>query len=139
LTDEDVIYCHEKRDALVLLDHVIPNVSPAPIDSNVLETQHVHLCGFAKLEQDREHFFVAGQVKSVGLSDFNITCQSIPGLSGGAVVCDGSGGVIGYCGGARGGSDASPFGVYAFRADFILVALLERKEAEKAEEVMGEF
>jgi len=60
-----------------------------------------------------------------------ITCLSIPGLSGGAVVCDGTGGVIAYSGGAQTGKDLSPFGAYAYKIDYIEVLQEGIEEVEK--------
>jgi len=67
-------------------------------------------------------------------TSFNISCPSIPGLSGSAVVCDGSGGVIGYCGGAQSGSDDSPFGAYGFQTSLILHALRRQVEENLMDE-----
>jgi len=116
---EDIILCDGPGDALVLFDQKFPGSTSAPVYAEISRSQSVHLFGFAPLGNHR-WFCVAGEVQSIDVGTFLITCPSVPGLSGGAVVCDGTGGVIGYCGGGQGGSDGSFFGAYAFRIDMVM-------------------
>jgi hypothetical protein len=100
----------------------IEGSEPAPISPLLTFNQKVHLCGFAKINSTT-FFCVPGEVQSVEVSHFSISCGSVPGLSGGAVVCDSTGGVIGYCGGAQTGEDHSFFGAYAFPTSHIMTML----------------
>lgn len=119
LAENDITIAVGGRDALVIFDMPIDGSEPAPISPILSFNQKVHLCGFAKIDH-YTFFCVPGEVQSVEVDNFSISCGSIPGLSGGAVVCDSTGGVIGYCGGAQTGADNSFFGAYAFPTSFIL-------------------
>jgi hypothetical protein len=99
----------------------IDGSEPAPISPFLAYNQKVHLCGYAKIDSTT-FFCVPGEVQSVEVSHFSISCGSVPGLSGGAVVCDSTGGVIGYCGGAQTGADQSFF-AYAFPTSHIITLL----------------
>jgi len=126
----DIKLCDGNMDALVLFDKEIPNTLAAPVFGEITRSQRVHLFGFAHLGK-HEWFSVPGEVHSVSDGNVLITCLSVPGLSGGAVVCDGTGGVIAYSGGAQSGNDESPFGAYAYRMDLIQF-LQARKDTEPA-------
>jgi len=127
LADDDIVYCNELQDALVLFDTNFGlGLQPANVSlQGILITQHVHLCGFSTVTgADSGYNVVPGEVTGVELGKFSISCSSVPGLSGSAVVCDGTGAVIGYCGGALvAKSDKSPFGAYAFPASVVLLGL----------------
>jgi len=125
----DVLFCDGEMDALVLFDFKeLPSTNAAPVFGEIVRTQHVHLFGFAPLNPFKT-FSVFGEVHSIQDGNILITCLSVPGLSGGAVVCDGTGGVIAYSAGAMTGSDKSTFGAYAFKLELLLAKLKTYKQA----------
>lgn len=126
---DDIIKCDGEADALVLFDQEFDHLNSAPVCHEIMRSQAVHLFGFATLG-DHCGFVVPGEVQSVGADNILISCPTIPGLSGGAVVCDGSGGVLGYAGGAQLVSDKSFFGAYAFRLEPIAHDLKKAKEMD---------
>lgn len=129
-TKEDIVFCDGSADVLVLFDRNFKGVGIAPVSAKIYEMMPVHLFGFAP-HLNYFSFAVPGEVMSVGVGSFLLSNQSIPGLSGCAVVCDESGGFIGYCGGATTANDGSPFGSYAFPLSYVYQNV-RRVDAEKS-------
>jgi len=129
-TKEDIVFCDGNADVLVLFDRNFKGVGIAPVSAKIYEMMPVHLFGFAS-HLNYFCFSVPGEVMSIGMGSFLLSNQSIPGLSGCAVVCDESGGVIGYCGGATTAKDGSPFGSFAFPLSYVYQNVL-RVDAEKS-------
>jgi len=133
---DDIKLCDGELDALVLFDKEdkdVPNTIAAPVGNEIVRSQRVHLLGYAKIGA-HEWFCVPGEVHSVTKGSVLITCLSVPGLSGGAVVCDGTFKVIAYSGGAEEGSDQSPFGAYAYRLDYIELKTESKQKSQSSEE-----
>lgn len=127
LAGEDFIVASGIYDGAILFDKALPGLSPAPISTVPVEiSQHVHLCGFA----DGKSFVVGGTVLHSSETEgiFHLSCPTLPGL-GSAVVCNDTGHVVGYCGGACVRSDGSLFGAYAYRVSPILTLLRNAKSA----------
>jgi hypothetical protein len=104
---------------LIIFDLLIDESEPSPISPLFAFNQKVHLCGFAKIDSNT-FFCVPGEVQSVEVSYFLISCILIPGLSGCAAVCDSTGKIIRYCKDAQ---NFSFFGAYIFPASYIITVL----------------
>jgi len=120
-----IAFCSGNVDALLLDLPFCATVEGAPISHQILQSQKVHIFGFSSNFPGHNHYMVPGEITSVGAKDVLVSCSSVPGLSGGAIVCDGSLGVIAYVGGALSGKDNSPFGAYGFKVDSVLLLLGE--------------
>eukprot|EP01113_Clastostelium_recurvatum_P005478 TRINITY_DN1244_c0_g2_i6.p1 TRINITY_DN1244_c0_g2~~TRINITY_DN1244_c0_g2_i6.p1 ORF type:complete len:184 (+),score=0.42 TRINITY_DN1244_c0_g2_i6:602-1153(+) len=116
LARENVAHCDAQSDAILF--HLgkwgdCKGVEAAPCYPSRQVNQCVHIVGFAKWE-DHETFSFPGEVTLVKRDSFLVTCPSLPGLSGSAVVCDEMGDVLGYVGGSALGGDSSFIGAYAY-------------------------
>jgi hypothetical protein len=116
LVKDYIIDCSGERDALVLFDMPFRDTTVAPVSSEVARMEKVHIFGFAVLDENTgvQSVVVGGEIMAVSGAKINLSCPSSPGLSGGAIVRDYLGGVIGYLGGGFSASDRTFFGSYAF-------------------------
>jgi len=133
LQAEDIIYCNGSRDAIVLFDMLIDGTSVAPVSQEIARREKVHLYGFAILDKKIgvQPFVIPGEIMAVTGKNINLSCPSSPGLSGGAVVRDGVGGVIGYLGGGLSASDRSFFGSFGFTIGPLFEAIQEKDKMKK--------
>jgi hypothetical protein len=129
LQKEDIILCDGKADALVLFDQDFIGVGVVPVSPELFTMMKVHLFGFSNM-LGHDHFTVPGEVMSIKTDSILISNLSIPGLSGGAVVCDANGGVIAYCGGAS-EKQKNPFGAYAYPIYYVR-SIVEREDSKKS-------
>jgi len=133
LTKEMIKYASGEYDTLIIYaEFGEKEEDEAPISHGLIPTQHVHLFGFAKLF-GHTYYCVGGEVTSVDTRTFYVNSSSISGMSGGAVICDGTSGIIGYIGGGLTSKDDS-FGAYCFRIDLINEAFLSKEFPSKKEE-----
>jgi len=132
LTKEMIKYASGLYDTLIIYAKFgEKEEDEAPISHGLIPTQHVHLFGFAKLF-GHTYYCVGGEVTSVDTRTFYVNSSSISGMSGGAVICDGTS-IIGYIGGRLTSKDDS-FGAYCFRIDLINEAFLSKEFPSKKEE-----
>jgi len=132
LCKEDIIHCTGDRDAIVLFDMPFPGTSVAPVSQEIARRERVHLYGFAIIDRKIgvQPFVIPGEVMAVHGNNINLSCPSSPGLSGGAVVRDDVGGVIGYLGG-QSASDKSFFGSFGFTIGPLFEAIQEKDKKKK--------
>jgi len=123
VTTETIIFCDGRNDALILFDDLFGKTTvPAPVSSEMMRTQHIHLFGFTQLGE-HNWFSSPGEIMSITGTQISISSLTIQGLSGSAIVCDKSGGVLGFSGGAQADKQRTPFGAYVYRIDYVYAEL----------------
>eukprot|EP01124_Arcella_intermedia_P021030 TRINITY_DN2875_c0_g1_i10.p1 TRINITY_DN2875_c0_g1~~TRINITY_DN2875_c0_g1_i10.p1 ORF type:complete len:355 (-),score=37.22 TRINITY_DN2875_c0_g1_i10:353-1417(-) len=128
---DDIIFCSGKQDVLVLFDIPFDKMEAAPISLELRRSDRVHLYGFTHLstEKPATSFVLTGEITRIEGVEMNISALTSPGLSGGAVVLDDTGFVVGYIGGSVLNPDA--FGSYAFSILPVSVSVSNIDEKKK--------
>jgi len=119
LVKENILLVSGMMDAVVFFfDTKRDDNKGIPPSRDIHRSQHVHIFGFADV-MDHSWYGIRGEIMSTyQLSTVLVTAKT-EGMSGGAAICDGTGHLLAYLGGAKN----EPFGVYCFRLDAILVIL----------------